>query len=146
MESYVAISIFPTLKCPIVVPPLFSVCEKNFQSIFQTDFLKKSIVITIVLCCLHSRDHRRLIYEHRALHISIIFDFKAFFLPSTPLAYSDPPLINFFCFQPPPLISPLSNFSDAQGCLSSDHIFFQNLNFIFIPVSIQPVHVRKTSI
>ena len=69
--------------------------------LFQTEVLSKpSCMFAIFLCCLHSYDHRRLIYPHRILHSSIILDLRAFFYPpprlftssvSSSPTYSNPP-------------------------------------------------------
>ena len=74
-------------------PPRLLVFAQVFQNMFQTYFLSKSSShLVIFLCCLHSHDHRRLIYKHRVLRSSIILHFTAFFHP--------PPRI----FRPPCLL------------------------------------------
>ena len=63
-------------------PPGISFCIKISQNMLHTDYLKKSFSLSVIfLCCLHSHNHRRLIYEHRVLHSSIILDFIAVFTP-----------------------------------------------------------------
>ena len=50
-----------------------------------------SCMLAIFLCCLHSHDHRRLIYENRVLYSSTILEFKAFFYPPPPRLFQSPP-------------------------------------------------------
>ena len=53
---------------------------------FQIDVFRKSFcLLAMLLCCLYSHYHRRLIYEHRVLRSSTTLDFKAFFLPPSPV-------------------------------------------------------------
>jgi len=99
-----------TLKCPIAAPPLIyfwiffnpllllgrPLCAKIVQTVFETDILSKPFcLLAILLCCLHSHDHRHLISKLHSLFLhSFIFSYILlhFFYPHSripnPPAYS----------------------------------------------------------
>ena len=90
----------PTL---IRMPCLLFFAQKFFKTFLRPIFWKNIFLLAIVLHCLHSQDHRCLIYERRLLHSSTILDLKTLFLPPSLPAYQILLMFTapFHLFRPP---------------------------------------------